>query len=135
MAGAPRNRGGSGQGCPCAVPADYGFQRLMVSVSVSAGAMAFASGPLPTLATKNLRVGAEWDMSLFDFATMGPTRARARVSGRQRIPWAGSLRNCYRIVVTDTLGREMLTGWSDGEGRLLEMEFAGVKFVRRSDEG
>ena len=101
----------------------------------NSGAMAFASGPLPTLATKNLRVGAEWDMSLFDFATMGPTRARARVSGRQRIPWAGSLRNCYRIVVTDTLGREMLTGWSDGEGRLLEMEFAGVKFVRRSDEG
>jgi hypothetical protein len=100
----------------------------------NSGAMAFASGPLPTLAIKNLRVGAEWDMPLFDFATMRPARARARVSDRQKIPWAGSLRNCYRIVVTDTRGRKMLMAWSDDEGRLLEMEFAGVKFVRRNDE-
>ncbi len=86
------------------------------------------------LAVKDLRVGAEWDMPLFDFTTMRPARALARVSGRQKIPWAGSLRDCYRIVVTDTLGRKMLTAWSDGEGRLLKMEFAGIKFVRRSDE-
>lgn len=100
----------------------------------NSGAMAFASGPLPMLAAKNLRVGAEWDMPLFDFTTMRPERALARVAGRQKIPWAGSLRDCYRIVVTDTLGRKMLTAWSDSEGKLLKMEFAGIKFVRRSDE-
>ncbi len=98
------------------------------------GAMAFASGPLPMLAVKDLRVGSEWDMPLFDFAAMKAARGRARVSGRQKIPWAGSLVNCYRIVVTDTLGRKMLTAWSDSEGKLLKMEFAGIKFVRRADE-
>lgn len=98
------------------------------------GAMAFASGPLPMLAVKDLRVGSEWDMPLFDFAAMKAARGRARVSGKQKIPWAGSLVDCYRIVVTDMLGRKMLTAWSDSERRLLKIEFAGIKFVRRADE-
>ncbi len=100
----------------------------------SSGAMAFASGPIPMLAVSDLRVGAEWDMPLFDFATMNAARGRARVSDRQEISWAGSLVDCYRIVVTDTLGRKMLTAWSDSEGRLLKMDFAGIKFVRRADD-
>ncbi len=98
------------------------------------GAMAFASGPIPMLTVKNLHVGAEWDMPLFDFAAMKTVRGRAQVAGRQRLLWAGSLRDCYRIVVNDALGRKMLTAWSDSKGKLLKMEFAGVKFVRRNDE-
>lgn len=98
------------------------------------GAMAFASGPFPALAVRDLRVGAEWDMPLFDFAFMKVERGRARVAGKQGLLWAGKLRDCYRIVLTDALGRKMLTGWCDTGGRLLKMEFAGVKFVRRPDE-
>lgn len=92
---------------------------------------AFASGPFPALTVKNRRPGDEWDVPLFDFASMNIVQGRARVESREKHLWGGKERNCRRVVVRDTLGRQMLTAWADMEGRLLEIDFAGIKLIRK----
>ncbi len=94
------------------------------------GAVAFASGPVPAIAARNAEVGSQWEVPLLDFMSMKIVKGRARVVDRQKILWKGDLHDCSRVIVTDELGRKMLSAWCDRKGRVLKMEFSGIKFVR-----
>jgi hypothetical protein len=97
-------------------------------------AMAFAGGPFPMLEVEELKVGAEWEVPLFDPAGVWVTKGNAIVVGKQELFWGGDLWECYRILVRDSMGRKMLTAWSDEDGKLLKVEFSGIALIRRPDE-
>jgi hypothetical protein len=95
--------------------------------------LTLASGLLPTLPTRQLRKGSEWDVPSFDLAAGRIVRGRAKVVSVQKLLWSGEMRNCYRINFTDSLGRRTLTAWAGLRGELLKVEVFGVTLVRRPD--
>ncbi len=99
----------------------------------NAGGLTLASGLLPTLPTRQLREGSEWEVPAFDFTAGKITRGRARVESVQKLLWNGKLRDCYRITFTDPVGRRTLTAWADRKGKLVKAEVMGVTLLRRPD--
>jgi hypothetical protein len=99
----------------------------------NAGGLTLASGLLPTLPTRQLREGSEWEVPAFDLAAGKITRGRARVESMQKLLWNGKLRDCYRITFMDPVGRRTLTAWADRKGTLVKAEVMGATLVRRPD--
>jgi hypothetical protein len=100
----------------------------------NANGLTLASGLLPLLPSKELRVGNEWDVPTFDLSSGTMARGRARVTDMETILWDDRMYKCYRIAFSNTLGRITHTAWSDRRGNVLVMEMGGVKLVRRPDE-